>query len=48
MNEHSFLTAMRDAFAHLDIDVDIVTDSDAEVFIDDWIFRVNVVGDIID
>ncbi len=46
MNEHSFLQVMREALENSGYDVDIVTDTDAEVFIDDWIFRVNVVGDI--
>lgn len=48
MNEHSFLVLLRDALANEGVDVDIVTDTDAEVFVDDWIFRVNVVGDVAD
>lgn len=48
MATHDFLVTMREALAHQGIDVDIITDDDAEVFIDDWIYRVHVEADVAD
>jgi hypothetical protein len=47
-NESEFLFMLKNALEHDDqISVKIVTDTDAEVYIDDYVFRVNVVSDLV-
>ena len=45
-NELEFLFMMKDNMERDGVTINVVTDTDAEVFIDDYIFRVNVVSDV--